>query len=130
MSATSILWLRRDLRLHDLPALGTAADDGVVLPVFILDERLLAESSVRTTCLLRALHSAQESYDGRIVIRKGKAEEVLPDLAREVGASRIHISAESQPWGRIRDQRVRNALGDDMSSSLPAVPTRSARARS
>ncbi|MGV8847130.1 cryptochrome/photolyase family protein [Tessaracoccus sp.] len=113
MSATSILWLRRDLRLHDLPALSSAATDGAVLPVFILDERLLAESSVRTTCLLRALRSAQESYDGHLVVRKGKAEDVLPDLAKEVGASTIHISAESQPWGRIRDQRVRNALGDD-----------------
>lgn len=114
MSPTSILWLRRDLRLHDLPALVSAAAQGDVLPVFVLDERLLSESSVRTTCLLRALKSAQESYDGRIVVRKGKAEEVLPELAREVGARHIHISGESQPWGRIRDQRVRNALGEDV----------------
>ncbi len=113
MSPTAILWLRRDLRLHDLPALGAAAEQGDVLPVFVLDERLLAESSVRTTCLLRALKSAQESYDGHIVIRKGRAEDVLPELAGEVGARSIHISGESQPWGRIRDQRVRNALGDD-----------------
>ncbi|MGO1383816.1 MAG: cryptochrome/photolyase family protein [Arachnia sp.] len=114
MSPTSILWLRRDLRLHDLPSLGAAADQGHVLPVFVLDERLLSESSVRTTCLLRALTSAQESYDGHIVIRSGKAEDVLPQLAEEVGASTIHISGESQPWGRIRDQRVRNALGEDI----------------
>ena len=112
MSATSILWLRRDLRLHDLPSLVAAAEQGDVLPVFVLDERLLGESSVRTTCLLRALRSAQESYDGHIVIRQGAAEDVLPGLAEEVGATTIHISAESQPWGRIRDQRVRNALGD------------------
>ena len=72
MSATSILWMRRDLRLHDLPALTVAAGVGKVLPVFVLDEKLLAESSVRTVCLLRALRSAQESYDGRIVIRSGK----------------------------------------------------------
>lgn len=73
MSTTSILWLRRDLRLHDLPALTAAAEDGDVLPVFILDERLLAESSVRTTCLLRALRSAQGAYDGHIVVREGRA---------------------------------------------------------
>ncbi len=85
-----------------------------MLPVFVLDERLLAESSVRTTALLRALASAQESYDGTIVIRKGRAEDVLPGLAEEVGAESIHISGETQPWGRIRDQRVRNALGDDV----------------
>ncbi|MEO7589291.1 MAG: deoxyribodipyrimidine photo-lyase [Arachnia sp.] len=112
MSATSILWMRRDLRLHDLPALTVAAGVGKVLPVFVLDEKLLAESSVRTVCLLRALRSAQESYDGRIVIRSGKPEDVLPELAQQVGATTIHVSAESQPYGRIRDQRVRNALGD------------------
>ncbi len=122
MSPTSILWLRRDLRMNDLPALGAAAQHGDVLPVFVLDERLLSESSVRTTCLLRALRSAQESYDGHILIRQGKAEDVLPELAKEVGAETIHISAESQPWGRIRDQRVRNALGEDVALVATGSP--------
>ncbi|MST32752.1 hypothetical protein GHK86_08460, partial [Acidimicrobiaceae bacterium USS-CC1] len=33
-------WVRRDLRLADNPALAAAADAGVVLPVFVLDDRL------------------------------------------------------------------------------------------
>lgn len=109
---TSILWLRRDLRLHDLPALTAAAEEGEVLPVFVLDEELLSESSIRSACLLRALTSAQEAYDGAIVVRRGRPEEVIPALVEEAGAGSVHVSVESQPYGRIRDQRVRDALGD------------------
>ena len=39
---TSVLWLRRDLRLRDHPALHEAAGDGPVVALFVLD---LAEHS-------------------------------------------------------------------------------------
>jgi len=119
-----MLWLRRDLRLHDLPALTAAceaADGGRVLAVFVLDRDLLSQSSVRTSCLLAALEAAQQAYDGAIVIRTGKPQEVIPGLARETGASSVHISAESTPYGHARDERVRDALGD-----VPLVATGSA----
>src|SRR5947209_17385079 len=39
---TSLLWLRRDLRLHDLPALRVALDAGrEVIPVFCFDPQLV-----------------------------------------------------------------------------------------
>ncbi len=122
---TTLLWLRRDLRLHDLPALGAAheaADGGQVLPVFVLDPRLLEESPVRTHCLLSAVESAQLGYDGAMVLRTGDPEQVIPALAAEVGASSVHISAESTPFGRRRDAAVREALQQD----VPLVATGSA----
>ena len=110
----SILWLRRDLRLADHPALVAAhesAAGGSVLPLFVLDPRLWdpAGPSRRAwlTASLRALH---EQYDGALVIRHGSPVDVLPQLAREVGAGTVHISAESTPFGRRRDDRVRDAL--------------------
>jgi deoxyribodipyrimidine photo-lyase len=37
----AVLWFRRDLRLHDLPALlAAAADSAEVLACFVLDPRL------------------------------------------------------------------------------------------
>ncbi|MBA2696413.1 MAG: deoxyribodipyrimidine photo-lyase [Actinobacteria bacterium] len=119
---TTLLWLRRDLRLDDLPALGAAhdaADGGRVLPVFVLDPRLLEESAVRTHCLLSALESAQQAYDGAIVLRTGDPEQVVPDLVREIDASSVHISAESTPFGRRRDAAVREALPE----GVPLVAT-------
>ncbi|MGB3184582.1 MAG: deoxyribodipyrimidine photo-lyase [Ornithinimicrobium sp.] len=122
---TSLLWLRRDLRLNDLPALGAAhnaAGGGRILPVFVLDPTLLEQSSVRTSCLLTALAAVQESYDGSLVLRAGAPEEVIPALVRESGATSVHISAESTPYGRRRDERLRAALPGD----VPLVATGSA----
>ena len=56
MTPPSILWFRRDLRLGDHPALLAAAHDGPVLPVFVLDDALLAPSGrPRLAFLLRSL---------------------------------------------------------------------------
>ncbi|HKJ11551.1 MAG TPA: deoxyribodipyrimidine photo-lyase [Ornithinimicrobium sp.] len=121
---TAMLWLRRDLRLHDLPALTAAwkaADGGRVLPVFVLDPDLLEQSDVRTHCLLSALEEAQQAYEGAIVLRRGKPAEVLPTLVQESGAQSVHISAESTPYGRRRDEQVSDALGQ-----VPLVATGSA----
>ncbi|CAN5601556.1 deoxyribodipyrimidine photo-lyase [soil metagenome] len=122
---TSLLWLRRDLRLNDLPALGAAhdaADGGRIVPVFVLDPVLLDQSAVRTHCVLTALASVQASYDGALVLRTGVPEEVIPALVRECDATSVHITAESTPYGRRRDERVRDALPDD----VPLVATGSA----
>lgn len=39
-SADSLLWLRRDLRRGDQPALGAAAANGTVLACFVVDPKL------------------------------------------------------------------------------------------
>ncbi len=122
---TTVLWLRRDLRLHDLPALGAACEaaaGGRVLPLFVLDPTLLEASPVRTHCLLDALEGLRRSYDGALVLRTGHPEQVVPAVVREAGAAGVHISAESTPFGRRRDERVRRALPED----VPLVATGSA----
>ncbi len=44
----TLLWFRRDLRLHDLPPLlDAAAADGEVLACYVLDPRLKASSGPR-----------------------------------------------------------------------------------
>jgi deoxyribodipyrimidine photo-lyase len=52
---TALLWFRRDLRLADNLALRAALDEGRVVPVFCLDDRLLGgrhASGPRTQFLL------------------------------------------------------------------------------
>jgi deoxyribodipyrimidine photo-lyase len=40
---TAVVWLRRDLRLHDHPALWRAAEEFArVVPLFVLDPALLS----------------------------------------------------------------------------------------
>jgi len=112
----TVLWLRRDLRLADLPALGAAheaADGSSVLPLFVLDRRLWDGAGVvRRAWLNASLRALDSRYDGALVVRVGDPAQVVPEVAREVGASSVHVSAESTPFGRRRDEAVRRALGE------------------
>ncbi|MBO1751131.1 deoxyribodipyrimidine photo-lyase [Actinotalea sp. BY-33] len=123
---TSILWLRRDLRRRDHPALGAAAEaagDSTVLPVFVADPTLLGSSGpARTASLRDALTELDAALDGALVIRHGRPEDVIPALAREIGATGVHISAETTPYGRRRDARVEAALAE-VGDGVPLVAT-------
>ncbi len=115
---TSLLWFRRDLRLDDHPALLAAArgaDGGQreVLGVFVADERLLRKSGApRRNYLAGCLEALSESMGGRLLITSGRAVEVIPRLAKAIGADAVHLSADYAPYGRARDERVAAALRD------------------
>jgi deoxyribodipyrimidine photo-lyase len=46
------------------------------------------------------------------VIRYGGPAEVLPRVAAEVGAERVHVTADAGPYGRRRDAAVARALAE------------------
>src|SRR4051794_16731697 len=116
---TALVWFRRDLRLHDHPALhdALAAHDEVV-PVFCLDDRLLHgrfASGPRTAFMLGCLEALDGELQARgagLVIRHGRPEEELPKLAAEVGAEAVFWTSDVSPFARARDRRVTEALGD------------------
>jgi deoxyribodipyrimidine photo-lyase len=110
----SLLWLRRDLRLGDLPALLDAgASDGEVLACFVLDPRLTAASGPRRLqYLYDALRDLTDQLDGRLLVTYGRPEERIPLVANTIGAASVHVSADYSPFGRRRDAAVRDALGD------------------
>ncbi|GAB48773.1 cryptochrome/photolyase family protein [Mobilicoccus pelagius] len=110
---TSILWFRRDLRLHDHPALLAAHADGDVVPLVVLDPALVEDRIPRVAAFLGCVAALADSIaerGGRLVVRYGRPEEVVPAVATEAGARRVHVTAESEPYGRRRDDAVRAAL--------------------
>src|SRR5215217_5674909 len=117
MSSPAIVWLRRDLRVHDHPPLvaALAAHDRVV-PVFVLDPVLLSgrfASAPRTAFLLdclRELDGALRERGGGLVVRHGDPERELPALADAVGASAVYWASDATPYALARDRRVRAAL--------------------
>src|SRR5215210_918858 len=107
---TAIVWFRRDVRVHDHPAL-TAAHRGAdqVVPVFVLDPRLLDggrfPSPNRAWFLLaslRELRAALRARGADLVVRAGRPEEVLPRLARETGADAVHFASDVSPFAMAR----------------------------
>ena len=113
---SSVLWLRRDLRRHDLPALNAAADAadssvGDVHVLFVLDPLLWdGAGAARRGWLAANVKAAMASYDGRLSVRVGDPVTEVAAFADEVGAGSVHVSAETTPYGTRRDRRVRTRL--------------------
>jgi len=109
--ARSLLWFRRDLRIHDLPALGAAHAAGEVVPVFVVDPALVAAAGApRVAYLAAALAALNEQLGGMLVVRVGDPRQVVPALAAEVQATAVFVSRDFTPYGRRRDTAVKDAL--------------------
>jgi len=119
MASTALVWFRRDLRVHDHPALAAAARTHAgVTGVFVLDDRLLEgrfPSPARRWFLLeslRELRAALRARGGELVVRAGSPERELPALARETGATAVHFASDVSPFAMARDRRTEAALRD------------------
>ena len=112
---TSVLWLRRDLRLRDHPALHAAAEAGPVVALFVLDPALLKPAGAPRIAFLyrtlRALDAELREHGGRLVVRRGDPVKAVPRVAREAQAEAVHVSADFGPYGSRRDDEVASALG-------------------
>jgi deoxyribodipyrimidine photo-lyase len=124
----SLLWFRRDLRVRDHPALAAAAAHARCVPVFVFDERLLTKgrfpSAIRTRFMLGCLaelDTALRERGGKLVIRSGRPEQLVPELCAEVGASDLYFTADASPWARARDQRVIDALDGVRAHAMPGA---------
>ncbi|OBF67003.1 deoxyribodipyrimidine photolyase [Mycobacterium sp. 852002-51971_SCH5477799-a] len=115
----ALLWFRRDLRVHDHPALVAASENDEVLACFVLDPRLEKSSGQRRMQYLGdSLRRLGDDLDGRLLIVRGQPHTQIPRIAKEIGASSVHISEDFAPFGKRRDERVRAAL-----DSVPLVAT-------
>ncbi|WBQ06624.1 cryptochrome/photolyase family protein [Kribbella sp. CA-293567] len=111
--AIAVMWFRRDLRLADNPALldAVSAGGGKVLGLFVLDPKLWDPAGGRRRDHLAAsLRSLSDALGGRLVVRHGDPEDVVPAVAAEVEAASVHIAADYGPYGQRRDAAVEKAL--------------------
>lgn len=113
---TSILWFRRDLRLSDQAALIAAAGEGPVVPVYILDDetpRHRAMGGASRWWLhhsLARLDAALRDKGSRLILKRGKSDDVLAALAEEVGTQRVHCIRHYEPWWRNAERAVAKRL--------------------
>ncbi|GAB4576190.1 MAG: deoxyribodipyrimidine photo-lyase [Rhodothalassiaceae bacterium] len=109
----SIIWFREDLRLDDHPALLAASSGGAaVLPVFILDEEdpsLRAPGAASRWWLhgsLASLARDLEARGSRLILMRGKSEDILRRLLAASGSCTIHATRLSAPDAAARDERL------------------------
>ncbi len=114
----NIVWLRRDLRLHDHAVLKEAlARPGRIQPVFVFDTEILARFSNpqdrRLSFIARqlvALHEALQTRGGGLLVLYGKAQEAIPKLCESLQAARLVTGRDVEPATRARDREVYAAL--------------------
>ncbi|MCY1125879.1 deoxyribodipyrimidine photo-lyase [Frigidibacter sp. RF13] len=110
--APVIVWFRRDLRLDDHPALAAAAETGrPIVPLFIHDETvevLGAAPRYRLGLGLAAFAAALERRGLRLILRRGRALEVLKALVAETGARAVHWTRYYEPAHIARDRQVKS----------------------
>ncbi|PKQ25412.1 MAG: deoxyribodipyrimidine photolyase [Actinobacteria bacterium HGW-Actinobacteria-4] len=110
---TDLWWARRDLRIHDNPALLEAQQSGRAAAVFAWTPALHFWSGRRRAHLARVLWSLRHDTGGALGIRRGTAADAVVAAAREHGSQVVWASQEYSPAG-IREQReVCRALESD-----------------
>ncbi|MBV9309573.1 MAG: deoxyribodipyrimidine photo-lyase, partial [Solirubrobacterales bacterium] len=114
---TAVVWFRRDLRVHDHPALATAAREYErVVPLFVFDPALLHgrfASDARSTFMLGCLGELDEELrqrGGKLVTRVGDPTQRVTALASQVRAEAVLWSKDVSPYAERRDHAVTLAL--------------------
>jgi deoxyribodipyrimidine photo-lyase len=114
--STALLWLRRDLRLHDHPALRATQASQRLVPVFCFDDGLLTgrnASGPRTQFLLECLRDLDQGLrqrGSRLFVRHGQPQREVLRLAQETGAEAVHFTLDASPFARRRQRQVTEAL--------------------
>jgi len=115
----TLVWFRgKDLRLADHPPLHSALADGEVICLFVLDPFFFASERARELphrmqFLLEsigALGEDIERHGSHLFLAAGKSVEVVPELAKRWRVDRVVGQRWTEPFARLRDERVAKAL--------------------
>jgi deoxyribodipyrimidine photo-lyase len=117
MSPSRLVWFRRDLRVDDHAALYHALRaGGPVWCVFVFDTDILdvlLRAGGRADRRVEFIHASVAELDatlralgGGLIVRHGRARELLPALARALNAGAVVCSRDYEPEARLRDDEV------------------------
>ena len=112
-----VVWLRRDLRLQDQPALTAAcADCGDVIPLFIFDDPLLRSRQFGSPCVT-FMRSCLDEFAGALVARgltlqwrRGNQIEEVIRFVEDVRADAVYWNRDYEPAAIERDRKIQQTL--------------------
>ena len=116
-----LVWLRRDLRVHDHHALRMAIKTcQEVWVAFVFDTDILSylldrglNKDRRVDFIwqsLQEIDSELRSKGGGLIVRHGKAIQLIPQLAKELGVQAVFTNKDYEPAAIERDRIVSLAL--------------------
>jgi deoxyribodipyrimidine photo-lyase len=114
-----ILWLRRDLRLADQPALAAAIASGSpVIPLYILDDEAPRHHKMGRASRwwlhhsLKSLDKDLRKLGSRLILRRGDAISAMNQIAQETKASAVYCNYHHEPWWRNVERSLKDGLPD------------------
>lgn len=114
MKKRALVWLRRDLRLHDHSALSLATQvANEVACVFIFDTTILGELEEEGDRRVSFIHRSLEELDAQLrkrgsalLVRHGDPVEEIPAVAKSLGCELVVAARDFEPSAIERDRRV------------------------
>lgn len=116
MTATTLVWLRNDLRLADNPALNAALSAGLVRLVYILEREQDSEWPIGSASRwwlhqsLQTLTNRCRELGNELIIRQGSAQQCLSAVSAELGATQVFWNRRYEPDNITRDQAIKTSL--------------------
>ena len=115
----SLCWFRRDLRLADQTALCRALNDSAAVHcAFVFDTDILdalpSRRDKRVEFIWDSLHELNERLQrlgGTLHVLHGRAQLLIPKLARELKVQAVYCNRDYEPAAIGRDAAVEAALG-------------------
>jgi deoxyribodipyrimidine photo-lyase len=115
---TALVWFRRDLRDYDHAALYHALKAAKrVYCAFVFDTDILdslGDKADRRVEFIwesvRELKAALHAHGGDLIVKHGKAVDVVPMLATELGIEAVYVNRDYEPGANARDGAVAQAL--------------------
>lgn len=116
----SLVWLRRDLRLHDQAAFYHALRSSkTVYAVFVFDTGILDALPSRQDRRVEFIHGSVaalkrelEETGATLHVLHGSPEKRVPEFARAIRAQAVFCSRDYEPAAIRRDETVAQALGE------------------
>ncbi len=111
-----IVWLRQDLRLEDNPALFYAAQESVVIPVYILDTSPPKQwqlGGAQRWWLHYSLINLQKQFAKhhlQLILRRGDPKKILLDLVEKTQAKAVYWNRCYEPHAIARDAKIKTFL--------------------
>lgn len=109
----TIVWFRQDLRIADNPALYAAAQQGPILPIYILEEapeKHAKMGGASRVWLHNALNQLNLTLNGNLQLFSGDPLDILSHLCQQENITKIYWNRCYEPWRIQRDKLIKEQL--------------------
>ena len=112
----TIVWFRKDFRLHDHPALWEASRRGAIIPLFIWSEQDQAEYADNEGASwwlyhsLKVLRATLRTHELHLIIKAGNEFEAIIDVIKESKADAFYFNDRYEPVEMQRQERITKQL--------------------